>query len=374
MSGLKVLLMTSAQDDFHFYHYFPQSYEQPYKVNELLLYSNYFKNCGKGCLISKDKIYFYKTFKPDMESNLNKNKKKIFLFFYCDSDYKQKYIDEFTNNIFELLELDVFDENNLKKKIADAINDLFDIYKNIENKEEIYKEYVNNIMKNGKDDINNGSNNSSMNIDFSFSKNIMDTKASRKRENSLMSIRNSNQNFVEDIEMVKMKIGDEYIGLNIWDTAGTEKFQSMQKMYYLKSYAAFVVFDVSFRETFESVPSWISFYKESKSKELKDIIYLIGNKIDIEENREVSKQEAEEFAKLHNIKYYEVSAKSGENIEKIFKDIGEELIRTYKFGNIYAINMGDNSPKVLDKNDLSDNKSCWDKLIESIKNIIAFWK
>jgi small GTP-binding protein len=177
-----------------------------------------------------------------------------------------------------------------------------------------------------------------------------------------------------DIEMVKMKIGDEYIGLNIWDTAGTEKFQSMQKMYYLKSYAAFVVFDVSFRETFESVPSWISFYKESKSKELKDIIYLIGNKIDIEENREVSKQEAEEFAKLHNIKYYEVSAKSGENIEKIFKDIGEELIRTYKFGNIYAINMGDNSPKVLDKNDLSDNKSCWDKLIESIKNIIAFWK
>lgn len=43
-------------------------------------------------------------------------------------------------------------------------------------------------------------------------------------------------------------------------------------------------------------------------------------------------------------------------------------------GNIYAINMGNNSPKVLDKNDLSDNKSCWDKLVESIKNIIPFWK
>jgi hypothetical protein len=243
MSGLKVLLMTSAQDDFHFYHYFPQSYEQPYKVNELLLYSNYFKNCGKGCLISKDKIYFYKTFKPDMESNLNKNKKKIFLFFYCDSDYKQKYIDEFTNNIFELLELDVFDENNLKKKIADAINDLFDIYKNIENKEEIYKEYVNNIMKNGKDDINNGSNNSSMNIDFSFSKNIMDTKASRKRENSLMSIRNSNQNFVEDIEMVKINEFDTDLTM-MFKTNKYDNFFLKIKLYKKMKIINIVIFGV----------------------------------------------------------------------------------------------------------------------------------
>lgn len=177
-----------------------------------------------------------------------------------------------------------------------------------------------------------------------------------------------------DIEMIKMKIGDEYIGLNIWDTAGTEKFQCMQKMYFLKSFAAFVFFDVGFRDTFESIPSWISFYKENKSKELKDIIYLIGNKIDLLDNREVSKQEAEEFAKLHNIKYYEVSAKSGENIEKIFNDIGEELVKTYKNGNIYAFNLDENSPKFLEKNDLLDNKSCWDKLMESIKNIFSFWK
>ena len=50
MSGLKLLLMISAQDDFHFIHYFPQSYEQPYKVNELVLYTKFFKKCGKFCV------------------------------------------------------------------------------------------------------------------------------------------------------------------------------------------------------------------------------------------------------------------------------------------------------------------------------------
>ena len=202
MSGLKILLLTSAQDDFQFFQYFPQSYEQPYKVNELLLYTKYFKNCGKGCLISKDKIYFYKTFTPNLENNANQNKKKIFLFFYCDTYYNQKYIDEFTDNIFELLELDVFNENVLKKKIVKTIDELFDIYKNIDNKEEIYKEYVNDIMKNGKEEYNSGSNNTSMDSQLSYNKNKSMT---RNRENSLMSIRNTNlMENMENIEMVKI--------------------------------------------------------------------------------------------------------------------------------------------------------------------------
>ena len=131
----------------------------------------------------------------------------------------------------------------MKKKIADAINDLFDIYKNIENKEEIYKEYVNNIMKNGKDDINNGSNNSSMNIDFSFSKNIMDTKASRKRENSLMSIRNSNQNFVEDIEMVKINEFDTDLTM-MFKTNKYDNFFLKIKLYKKMKIINIVIFGV----------------------------------------------------------------------------------------------------------------------------------
>lgn len=206
MSGLKLLLMISAQDDFHFIHYFPQSYEQPYKVNELVLYTKFFKKCGKGCLISKDKIYFYKTYIPNMENNTNTNKKRIFLFFYCDLTYNQKYIDEFTENIFDILELDAFSENTLKKKISKVINDLFEIYQNVEGKEEIYQEYVNNIMKNAREE-NNDSNNTSIGSDNSFRRKRVDSRIFRKRENSLSSLRGSNI-LDENIEMVKINEND----------------------------------------------------------------------------------------------------------------------------------------------------------------------
>ena len=177
-----------------------------------------------------------------------------------------------------------------------------------------------------------------------------------------------------DIQFLKVKVGNEYIGLNIWDTAGTEKFQSIQKIYYLKCYAALVVFDVGSRDTFDSVLSWISFYKENKNRELKELIYLIGNKIDIGDKREVSKEEAEELAKLHNLKYYETSAKDGTNVDKIFNDIGQELVRIYKEGNIFVLNNCENEIKKLDPEIHSSNETCWDKFINSLKSIVFFWR
>ena len=105
------------------------------------------------------------------------------------------------------------------------------------------------------------------------------------------------------------------------------------------------------------------------------IIYLIGNKIDIKDKREVTKEEADEFAKLNNLKYYETSAKDGTNVDLIFNDIGQELVRIYKECNIFIINDGENEIKKLNvkKNHLG-NKTCWDSFIESIKSIIFFWK
>ena len=178
-----------------------------------------------------------------------------------------------------------------------------------------------------------------------------------------------------DFQSYKIKIDDEYICLNIWDTAGTEKFQSIHKIYYMKSYAAIIVFDVGNRDSFESILTWISFYKKNKSKELKEIMYLVGNKIDIGNKREVSKEEAEQFAKLNNLKYYEASAKNGDNVEKLFYDLAEEITREYKYGNIFALNTGKDSPVNLDRNvHLATNESCWKKFVNNVKNFIVFWK
>lgn len=196
MPGLEVLLMVSIQDDSQFLQYFPKNYEKPYIINELLLITKFFKKCGKGCLLSKDNYYFYYTYTSSYDPNISKSQKRIFLLFYCESFYKQKYLEEFTNNIFILLDNEIIQENKLKKKISNQINDLFDIYKNINNKENIYHEYVKNIMKADTDE-NNLSNNTSLDSEDSLRKRI--------RENSLMTIKGGNKStIIEDIEMVKM--------------------------------------------------------------------------------------------------------------------------------------------------------------------------
>ena len=205
MSGLQVLLMIGCQDDFPFFQYFPRSYEQPHIINELLIISRFFKNYGKGCLLNKNKIYFYKTYIPNADNNIINTNKKIFLLFLCDTYYKKKYIDEFTINIFNLLEKDVFENNKLKRNIENTINDLFDIYKTINNKEDIYQEYVKNLMNSVMEDNNSRENNTSFDIDTLTRKRI-DSEFIRKSE-SLKSIRN-NSRIMENIEMVKITEND----------------------------------------------------------------------------------------------------------------------------------------------------------------------
>ena len=185
--SIEVLLMKSVEEE-SFMQFFPISYEKSYIITELLILSKIFKNCGKGCLINKDKIYFYKTYIPNMENMINKEKRKIFLLFYCESPYKQKYIDEFTNNIFDLLERDVFEENKLKKHISKTINDLFDIYQNIKNKDEIYGEYVSNIMKKSMEELVGGDN-PLVKSDSLNSRRRIDSRFIRNRESSLMSVK-----------------------------------------------------------------------------------------------------------------------------------------------------------------------------------------
>ena len=207
MSGLQVLLMMSCQDDFPFIQYFPSSYEQPHLINELLIVSKFFKNCGKGCLLNQNNMYFYKTYIPNIDSNLIIKKNKIFLLFLCDIFYKQKYIDEFTDNIFILLEKNVFENDKLKKNIENTINSLFDIYKNINNKEEIYLEYVKNIMSNSMEGTDNGTNNTSLDNDILTRKRI-DSECIKKTDSLRSIIGFSNVGLIENIEMTKITEND----------------------------------------------------------------------------------------------------------------------------------------------------------------------
>lgn len=105
------------------------------------------------------------------------------------------------------------------------------------------------------------------------------------------------------------------IRINIWDTAGACRFHSIVKSFFRSCVGAIVVYDITYRKSFDSVKKWIQEVRELSPKETK--IMLIGNKSD-SEKREVETEEAKKFAYRENIPFYEVSAKTGKNVKEAF--------------------------------------------------------
>jgi len=127
----------------------------------------------------------------------------------------------------------------------------------------------------------------------------------------------------------EITIGKKKVNIQLWDTAGTEMFQSLSSSYYRNSCGALVVFDVLDRKSFESLNTWINYYREHRDQKYEELIYLIGNKID-SKDRVISKKEAMDFMEENNLKeYYESSAKKGDNIDNIFNNIAKDLIKIY---------------------------------------------
>ena len=105
----------------------------------------------------------------------------------------------------------------------------------------------------------------------------------------------------------------------MWDTAGQEKFRAIIKDYYINCSFAIIVYDITDKNSFESVEQWV---KDCKTYGNKNIhIVLVGNKTDFANERKVSTEEGQNLANEFNMDFLETSAKTGENIENIFQKI-----------------------------------------------------
>ena len=123
------------------------------------------------------------------------------------------------------------------------------------------------------------------------------------------------------------KLNGHNIKAQIWDKAGQEKYKAITGAYYKGSKGAFVVYDITRKETFESVDKWINDLKSSGDPKL--IIIIIGNKCDLEEKREILKEQGEEKAKSFGCAFLETSALSGDNIDKGFEMMISEIFKKY---------------------------------------------
>ena len=116
--------------------------------------------------------------------------------------------------------------------------------------------------------------------------------------------------------------------IQIWDTAGQENFRSIARAYYKNSVCACIVYDITNRNSFNSVQEWIDDCTKQTPKTI--LLLLIGNKNDLNDKREVQYEEGEEFAKKKNMIFLETSAKTGNNINTIFEKSVEQIDKNIK--------------------------------------------
>ena len=107
------------------------------------------------------------------------------------------------------------------------------------------------------------------------------------------------------------------VKVQIWDTAGQDKFRAITRNYYKGASGIILIFDVTNNKSFENIKKWINEIKEEISENVS--IVLIGNKIDNVKERKITKEQGEKIANEIGTKFFETSAKTGEGInESVF--------------------------------------------------------
>ena len=126
----------------------------------------------------------------------------------------------------------------------------------------------------------------------------------------------------------EFQIEQDKITVQIWDTAGQEKFNSLTSSYYKNAKGALVVYDITDKGSFNKIEKLVDDLKNGSDKNI--YIILVGNKNDLEEQRVITKEEGEDLAKKLNLGFCEVSAKTGDGIENVFQKLINEVHRIFK--------------------------------------------
>ncbi len=128
------------------------------------------------------------------------------------------------------------------------------------------------------------------------------------------------------------RIEGKSVKVKIWDTSGQERYRSLTKNFYSQADGVIVVYDITERSTFDKVRGWIDSVLENKD----DVnMILLGNKVDIDNYREVQKEEGEAFAyKSNKIPFFETSAKANIGIEDCIMLLVKDVMNSSKRKNL----------------------------------------
>jgi len=135
-----------------------------------------------------------------------------------------------------------------------------------------------------------------------------------------------------DSKTKSIKVGSKEVTLTVTDTAGQERFRTLTSSYYRNADAILVVYDITNEDSYTDVPAWV---EEGQRYAIDSIMFLIGNKTDVAENRVTTEAEAKKYAASQGIALYmETSAKSNTNVDELFLAVAKKLEGSYGNGDV----------------------------------------
>jgi len=112
-----------------------------------------------------------------------------------------------------------------------------------------------------------------------------------------------------------LTIDNARVNLQVWDTAGQEKFRTITSGYYRGANGVVIVFDITNKHSFDNVKRW---FTDAQRVVTDGVIIIVGNKNDLNGNRVVSESDAKEVADLYGVPYFETSGKNGDGVDDAF--------------------------------------------------------
>uniref|UniRef100_A0A8C2YNX7 small monomeric GTPase n=1 Tax=Chinchilla lanigera TaxID=34839 RepID=A0A8C2YNX7_CHILA len=129
-----------------------------------------------------------------------------------------------------------------------------------------------------------------------------------------------------DFKIKTVELRGKKIRLQIWDTAGQERFNSITSAYYRSAKGIILVYDITKKETFDDLPKWMKMIDKYASEDAE--LLLVGNKLDCEMDREISRQQGEKFAQqITGMRFCEASAKDNFNVDEIFLKLVDDILK-----------------------------------------------
>jgi len=114
------------------------------------------------------------------------------------------------------------------------------------------------------------------------------------------------------------------INLSIWDTAGQERFHALGPIYYRDSHGAVLTYDITDQDSFQKVKNWVRELRRMLGNDI--CLAIVGNKIDLERERNVSIEEAEAYAQEVGALHFQTSAKQNQGVEELFLELSKNML------------------------------------------------